>query len=227
MGEPVLSARGVRKQFFRKGRQSARYFDAVAPCDLDLSAGELVVLMGRSGSGKSTLLNVLAGLLRPTQGTVSFSGSDLYSLDDAGLSRLRNASFGVIPQGHTPIHSLTVQENVQLPYALYRDAADVGPRVRSLLDDVGIGDLADAYPKELSGGELRRMAIARALVCEPAVVFADEPTGDLDDESTAAVLQLLRRLADDGAAVLMVTHEQAASSHADRVIRMDAGVLSV
>ena len=214
--EALLQARGIRKEFFRKGRDSARYFDAVPTSDFNLHVGELVVLMGRSGSGKTTLLNMLAGLLEPTEGRVLFQGSDLYALPDAGLSRLRNRCFGIIPQGHTPVHSLNVLQNVLLPYALYRPAAEAEPRAIELLERMGIAELANAFPRELSGGELRRMAIARALVCEPDVIFADEPTGDLDDENTALVLDLLRQTANDGAAVLLVTHETAARPLADR-----------
>ena len=223
----VVTARGVSKQFFRKGRDSARYFDAVAPCDVDLHAGELVVLMGRSGSGKSTLLNMLAGLLEPTHGAVEFQGRDLYRLDDVELSRLRNECFGVVPQGHTALQSLTVIENVTLPCLMYRsDGESAERRAFDLLEQMGIAALADSRPAELSGGELRRMAIARALVNDPQVVFADEPTGDLDDENTEAVLRALRSYADAGAAVLVVTHETSAADVADRVLRMDAGSLS-
>lgn len=224
-GTEILVAQGVRREFFRKARNEARYFDAVASTDFGLRPGELAVLMGRSGSGKSTLLNMLAGLLAPTEGTVLFNGTDLYALDDAALSRLRNESFGVVPQGQTPIHSLSVMQNVMLPHALYRQG-DAQERALELLQMLGIGNLADSYPSQLSGGELRRMAIARALVCEPAVVFADEPTGDLDDENTEAVLSALRAVADGGAAVLMVTHEQAARGVADTLYRMDAGKLA-
>lgn len=226
MGDVIMAARGVRKEFFRKGRESARNFDAVARCDLELRAGELAVLMGRSGAGKTTLMNMLAGLLEPTDGTVEFEGGDLYSLDDAARSRLRNERFGVVPQGQTAIHSLSVAENVMLPIRLYRNEPS-DDRALALLEELGIGALADSMPRELSGGELRRMAIARALACEPAVVFADEPTGDLDDESTEAVLSVLRAVADKGAAVFVVTHEPAAERVADRVLRMNAGALEV
>lgn len=221
-GAEVLTARNLGKQFFRKSRESARTFDAVLPCDLTLHAGELVSLMGRSGSGKSTLLNMLAGLLEPTSGAVEFRGKSLYELGDAELSRLRNASFGVVPQGQTALQSLTVVQNILLPSGLYGAAADEGLAL-SLLDRVGIANLADCYPRELSGGELRRMAIVRALICDPAVVFADEPTSDLDDENTDIVLKVLREAADAGAAVFMVTHEQQAESVADTTLRMDAG----
>lgn len=220
MGEPILVAQGVRKQYFRKGRDSARYFDAVPAMDLTLSSGELLEVVGRSGSGKTTLLSMLAGLLTPSEGTVLVDGQDLYALDDTARSKLRNKRFGVIPQGHTPLADLTVLQNVCLPYVLYHSADDVEQRAIELLAGLGIEGLSECYPNELSGGEMRRMAIARALICQPDVLFADEPTGDLDDQNTDVVLQTLRDAADAGAAVMLVTHEQAAAAYADRVVRM-------
>ena len=223
MGEQtMLVAQGLRKQYFRKGREAARYFDAVSRIDLTLARGEVLELVGRSGSGKTTLLSMLAGLLTPTEGAVLFEGTDLYALDDAVRSRLRNEHFGVVPQGQTPLADLTVMQNVCLPYCLYHEPGDVESRALQLLESLGIAALSECYPAELSGGEMRRMAIARALVCEPDVVFADEPTGDLDDENTQVVLQTLRDVANAGAAVLLVTHEQAAAAFADRTLRLNA-----
>ena len=223
MSHEIVRAENLRKQFFRKGRESARNFDAVAGVSLELSAGELVELVGRSGSGKSTLLNMIAGLAVPTEGSVILEGQDLYALNDAELSKVRNAAYGVVPQGQTALYNLTVVQNVKLPYLMYRPDDGIDDRAMALLSTLGIADLAEAYPSELSGGEMRRMAIARALICNPKVVLADEPTGDLDDENTIVVLESLRSIADAGAAVLVVTHEQAAEQYADRILRMDAG----
>lgn len=225
MGNVLVKAEGLHRQFFRKGRESARYFDAVANVSLELRAGELVALRGRSGSGKSTLLNMLSGLLEPTEGHVELDGIDLYSLSDAELSRVRNGKIGVVPQGQTMLHALSAIENVKLPYLMYRADDGAEARAMDLLGQLGVGHLADAYPRELSGGEMRRVAIARALVCGPCVVLADEPTGDLDDENTETVLSLLRHVADEGAAVLVVTHEAAVERYADRVLNMAAGEL--
>ena len=182
--------------------------------------------MGRSGGGKSTLLNMLGGLLEPSEGTVALAGSDLYALSDDELSRVRNERIGVVPQGQTPLHSLTVVQNVTLPYLMYRADDGVEARALKLLESLGIRQLADSYPSELSGGEMRRMAIARALICNPAVVLADEPTSDLDDENTQIVLQKLRDVANAGTAVLVATHDAAAIPFADRVIRIDGGHLA-
>ena len=200
-------------------------FGAVQEASLTLEAGRLVAVKGRSGSGKSTLLNMLGGLLKPDAGHVFFGETDLYALDDAALSKLRNKNIGIIPQGHTALRSLTVLENIILPVRLYEPEKDVTKRAQSLLQEVGIGELARANPAELSGGELRRMSIARALIQNPPVLLADEPTGDLDDENTERVLQLLRQIADAGTAVLLVTHESAADQYADEVYAMTAGKL--
>ena len=226
MAEIRLEARDAAKKFFRKTRESAQDFYAVHPTSLALGAGEVVVLKGRSGSGKSTLLNMMAGLLVPSEGGVWLDGADLYALSDTELSRRRNEAIGVIPQGHTALHSLTALQNVMLPHVMYRENG-AEARALELLERLGIRGLADCFPSELSGGEVRRVAVARALVCDPAVVLADEPTGDLDDENTTVVLQTLRDVADAGAAVLLVTHEQAADAYADRVLRMDAGKIAL
>lgn len=226
MSEACLVAQGVTRRFFRKGREAAQWFDAVSNVNLELAPGEFTVLMGRSGGGKSTLLNMMGGLLKPTEGNVLLQGSDLYALPDAELSRLRNERIGMIPQGQTPLHSLTVVQNVTLPYLMYRAEDGVEERALELLESLDIRALADSYPQELSGGEMRRMAIARALICNPAVVLADEPTSDLDDENTRVVLQKLRETANAGAAVLVATHDQAAVAFADRVLRIDGGHLA-
>ncbi len=226
MADSVVVAQGLGKQFFRKGRDSARYFDAVLDADMSLRSGELVVLMGRSGSGKSTFLNMLGGLLEPTSGDVLVAGQRLYALDDAELSKFRNAHIGVVPQGQTVLHSLSVVQNVMLPAALYGHVPEAESAALDLLDSLGLRDLADSCPSELSGGEARRVAIARALMMKPQVVLADEPTADLDDENTHIVLGLLANAARNGAAVLVVTHEADAKPYADRVFTMDAGRLA-
>ena len=161
----------------------------------------------------------------PTSGAVTLDGADLYSLDERSRSRLRNAKIGLVPQGHTALRALSVLDNVLLPSVLYSRRRPPRQRAESLLEAVGIAELARVGPHELSGGELRRMAVARALLMEPGVVLADEPTAGLDEESTAAVLELLRKTAQEGAAVLVVTHEEEAARFADRVLTMNAGEL--
>jgi putative ABC transport system ATP-binding protein len=186
----------------------------------------MAVLTGRSGGGKSTLLNMLGGLLAPSSGKVLFDETDIYQMDDAALSRFRNQKIGIIPQVQTGIGSLNVTENILLPYTLYKEKPEDMQYLQQLMERLDIANLAQAMPAELSGGEMRRMSIARALIRKPGVILADEPTGDLDDENTAAVLALLRETAHAGAAVLLVTHENAAADYADRMLRMDGGVLT-
>lgn len=224
MSDARVEARGVAKDYPRAGA-SGGVLTAVRPLDLELDPGSLTVITGRSGSGKSTLLSMLAGMLAPTSGAVTLDGADLYSLDERSRSRLRNAKIGLVPQGHTALRALSVLDNVLLPSVLYSRRRPPRRRAESLLEAVGIAELARVGPHELSGGELRRMAVARALLMEPGVVLADEPTAGLDEESTAAVLELLRKTAQEGAAVLVVTHEEEAARFADRVLTMNAGEL--
>lgn len=220
----LLKAENAGMRYFRKTGE-ANYFYAVRPVSLELPAGTLTVLTGRSGSGKTTLLHMLSGLLKPTDGKVFLDETDLYSLEDKALSRLRNQMLGVIPQGRSAVDSLTALENILLPGALYGQG-DREKTARAWMERLSIAALADALPAELSGGELRRMAIARALTGDPAVILADEPTGDLDDENTRLVLSVLREAADGGKAVLLVTHETEAVPFADRAFKMDAGILT-
>ena len=221
----IIEATGLTKEFAR-ARGGKRLFTAVHPLDIGLEERQLTLVSGHSGSGKSTLANMLAGILTPTAGHVRLDGTDLYSLRDEERSRLRNERIGLVPQGHTALRALTVLDNVLLPAILYSRDEAPAERARELLAAVGLGDLADAAPTELSGGELRRMAIARALLMDPAIVIADEPTAGLDSANATAVLTLLRDAADRGAAVLVVSHEAEARSFADRCYTMEDGHLS-
>lgn len=220
----IIEATGLTKEFAR-ARGGKRLFTAVHPLDIGLEERQLTLVSGHSGSGKSTLANMLAGILTPTAGHVRLDGTDLYSLRDEELSRLRNERIGLIPQGHTALRALTVLDNVLLPSILYTKDEAPADRARELLASVGLGDLADAAPTELSGGELRRMAIARALLMDPAIVVADEPTAGLDSANATAALTLLRDAADRGAAVLVVSHEAEAQRFADRSYVMEDGHL--
>ena len=218
----ILKADNISKTFFRN-TGSANYFYAVSPVSLEVPSESVTVLTGRSGSGKTTLLNMLAGILEPTEGKVLLDDTDLYSLKDDTLSRFRNERIGVVPQGRSAVDTLTVMENILLPARLYGKNAST-QEARQRMEDFGIDHLADAMPRELSGGELRRMAIIRAIVQNPDVLFADEPTGDLDDENTEKVLSALYSFAHDRKkAVFIVTHENDALKYADRVFRMEKG----
>ena len=219
-----LREENVSRRFFRNSQQT-NYFYAVKDAELLLKSGSLIEITGRSGSGKSTLLNILAGLLEPTEGRVFLDRIDLYSMTDGPRSELRSRCIGIVPQGQTGLHSLTVLENVKLPCLLYGEKVS-DEYAMELLEKVGIADLKDVYPNELSGGEIRSLAIARALIKKPAILLADEPTGDLDDENTHRILRLLRQAADEGTAVLLVTHEREAAAYADQLYRMDGGILT-
>ena len=221
----ILRAENISKRYFRRTGQ-ANYFEAVKPLSLALEPGSLTLLMGRSGGGKTTLLHMLSGLLTPTEGKVWLGDTDLYALPDARLSRLRGEQIGVVPQGRSAVDTLTVLENVLLPGQLCGRPAKQETALY-WLEALEIGNLADARPAALSGGELRRMAIARVLTQDSQVILADEPTGDLDDASTRMVLSILKKAAhEQGKTVFVVTHENDAREYADRVYRMDGGSLS-
>ena len=218
----AVKAENIAKRYFRK-TGGANYFYAVKPLTLEIEAGEVAVLTGRSGSGKTTLLNMLSGLLAPNEGKVWLGNTDLYSLDDRALSRLRSEKIGVVPQGRSAIDTLTVLENILLPAKLYGKPLPV-KAASQWMERLDIANLRDARPAELSGGELRRMAIVRALVQAPDYLFADEPTGDLDDENTNLVLSAFRDYAhEQKKAVFVVTHENDALQYANAIYKMDGG----
>ncbi len=221
----IVKAEGVSKRYFRK-TGNANFFVAVRPVSLEIAPGEVSVLTGRSGSGKTTLLHMLSGLMMPSEGKVWYDDADLYALDDKALSRLRSGKIGIVPQGRSAVDTLTVLENILLPAQLYHRPLPEKAAVQ-WMEALGIARLQDARPAELSGGELRRMAIARALVQEPEILFADEPTSDLDDENTRLALSAFRNYAhENNKAVFMVTHEDDALLYADRVHRMDGGQIT-
>ncbi|MBQ9275976.1 MAG: ABC transporter ATP-binding protein [Clostridia bacterium] len=219
-----IRVENLSRTFFRQGKET-NFFYAIKDVNLELPSGSITEIVGKSGSGKSTLLNVIAGILTPTGGKVFFDDVDIYSLGDKERSKLRNEKVGVIPQGQTGLQSLTVLENVLVPCMLRGDFNGEN-KALELLKQVGILELVSAYPNELSGGELRRMAIARALINNPDIILADEPTGDLDDENTEIVLNLFKTLANDGKTILLVTHDRDADKFADNVFKMDKGNLS-
>ncbi|MBQ8159252.1 MAG: ABC transporter ATP-binding protein [Clostridia bacterium] len=221
-----LRCEQLEMHFFRK-TGDANFFVAVAPLSLSLPEAALTVLMGRSGSGKTTLMNMLSGLLRSTSGRVFLGEDELYAMDDRTLSRYRNRHIAVIPQGQSALPQLSVMENVLLPGMIYekdrRQDAERRREAAEMLEQLGLGALLDVSPRELSGGELRRLSIARALLMHPDVLCCDEPTADLDDENTRVVLDILKKTAGDGCTVFMVTHEEDAVHYADRLYRMQSG----
>jgi putative ABC transport system ATP-binding protein len=223
----ILTAKDISKNFNRK-RGDSNIFTAVKKTNLTLEASKIYVVYGHSGSGKSTLLNMLSGLLSPTYGKVMLDDKDLYTMEDKDLSLIRNQYMGFRPQGQTAIHSLNVLENVLVPFTLHgkKDYETALSRANDLLEKVGLSELANIMPSELSGGEIRRMAIARALIRQPKFLFADEPTGDLDSQNTKIVLTLFRQLADEGMSIFLVSHDADAFPYADVVYEMEEGVLN-
>lgn len=195
---------------------------ALAEASFAVEAGQVVVILGPSGSGKTTLLNLIGGLDRPTEGTLSVAGVALGELDGDALCGYRRAKVGFVFQFFNLIPSLTARENVLFAAEL-NPSADPAAEATRLLDAVGLGTKADRFPSELSGGEQQRVAIARALAKRPAVLLCDEPTGALDQETGKQVLELLRGAAGDGCAVLIVTHNSALARIADRVVRLKDG----
>ena len=221
----TIEAQNIRKEYIREGIGTNRY-EVVKRTDFRADSGTISVIRGRSGSGKSTFVGMLCGITSPTEGRVLYDGKDIFAGTDKERSAFRNAHIGYIPQGRSALMALNVMENIRMPAALYhKESEKVTAYARALMERLDILHLASAMPAELSGGELRRMAIARALLLSPEVLFADEPTGDLDDENTKVVWDELRRAAADGSTVILVTHEDEAEAYADAVYRMDAGVL--
>jgi putative ABC transport system ATP-binding protein len=216
-----LELRELTKEYRRGGKA----FNAVNRVSLSVEPGDFISIIGRSGSGKTTLLNMSAGLLHPTGGTVLFEGNDLHRLKDRDLSLFRNEKIGYVPQGQSLLSNFTVFDNVCIPWFLFKREGDVEGRVFTLLEKVGISHLAASYPKELSGGEMRRTAIARSLINEPRLLIADEPTGDLDAQTTAEIMDLFSRIAREGTAVLMVTHELDTLRYGNKTYSMSAGNL--
>ena len=212
---------------YKRGNQ---VFFAVKDVWLKLKEGDYTIIIGRSGSGKSTLLNLIGGLLTPSSGEINVAGRNTSSLSDSELSFLRNLVIGYIPQGHSALSNLTVFDNVRLPYFLHKgkedvDIEEIDKRAISLLEKVGIAHLASAYPKNLSGGELRRVSIARALIKEPKLVLADEPTNDLDTHTSKEVMSLFSEIASQGTAVLLVTHDLDSIGYGNSVYQMNDGNL--
>jgi putative ABC transport system ATP-binding protein len=209
----MLRVEGLGKRF-----GDTAVFDAVS---LQLARGEFVALLGESGVGKSTLLNCIAGLDRADSGSVRVAGTELATLDDDGCARLRRQQLGFVFQAFHVLPHLTVAENVSLPLRLLRRPDEA--RVAAVLDAVGLGGLAARWPAQLSGGQLQRVAIARAVVHSPALILADEPTGNLDPETAERVLAVLQtQVQQAGAACLLVTHSAAAAARAHRVQRLTA-----
>jgi putative ABC transport system ATP-binding protein len=229
----MLEAIGLKKEY----KRGSNVFQAVNGVSLHIGRGEFVCVTGRSGSGKSTLLNMLAGMMSPTSGDIVFydrkyspdgivSGGRKYSsMTDRELSALRSAKIGYIMQGICVFSNYTVLQNVSLPHFFNKFHSNPEGRAHFLLEQVGIQHLARQYPPNLSGGEIRRVSIARALFNSPALLIADEPTSDLDAETASDIMKLFESIVNQGTSILMVTHDHEAASHGLRRYAMNLGVL--
>jgi putative ABC transport system ATP-binding protein len=215
----VVNARDVKRVY----GEGSTAVEALRGVSLDVQGGRLTAVMGPSGSGKSTLMHILAGLDRPTDGEVLIAGTSIGALDDTALTRLRREHIGFVFQFFNLLPMLTAEENIRLPLTLAGEKPD--PEFfKQLIDNVDLADRLDHRPSELSGGPQQRVAIARALVTRPTVVFADEPTGNLDLRTGAEILELLRTsVSEYGQTLVMVTHDAGAASTADRILFLADG----
>ena len=224
MNDVVLEAKGVVREF-TEGSTTLRVLDGL---DLRLQRGECVAIVGASGSGKTTLLQILGGLDRPTLGSVCIEGRDLHALNEAERSALRNRTIGFVYQFHHLLPEFSALENVAMPLLVRRlPTAEAKSRAGALLEEVGLGGRLTHRPHQLSGGERQRAAVARALVTEPALVLADEPTGNLDGRNAEQVFELMLRLNRDRRTTLViVTHDARLAARMDRVLTLSDGRLA-
>jgi putative ABC transport system ATP-binding protein len=230
----MLEVRAVSKEYKREGHP----FFAVDGAELSAESGEFIGIKGASGSGKSTLLNLIAGLLVPSSGEIIIDGQNIGRMNDKEVSAFRSRVIGYVPQGQSLLPNLTVYDNIRLPFYLSQTShkerktgsdnnIDADKRVSELLERFGISHLAESMPQSLSGGELRRAAIARAVISSPKILLADEPTSDLDTDNTSSIISFFREIADSGTAVIVVTHQLDTIENADRVYTMSAGKLTI
>jgi putative ABC transport system ATP-binding protein len=219
----MIELRGLEKTYHTGGVDTP----VLHGIDLTIEEGEFVALMGPSGTGKSTLMNILGLLDRPTGGTYRLAGQDLTSLDDNALSAIRNRRLGFVFQLFHLLPRVSVLQNVLLPF-LYTEPypPDARDRAVALLQSVGLGERMNFKPNTLSGGQQQRVAIARALVNEPAVILADEPTGNLDSVSTNEILEIFDKIHQQGRTIVLVTHEPDVAAHASRVVTLKDGTVA-
>lgn len=218
----LLKTKSLSKSFAR-GKNS---FFAVKDVDFSISASDFIFIVGRSGSGKTTFLNLISGILDPTQGQVFFEDEDISSMSDTAKSFYRNESIGFVPQSLAYLPNLSVFDNVRVPFFLFNRDGDSEGRALSLLELMDIAHLKDEMPQNLSGGEIKRMLIARALMNSPKLLIADEPTANLDKETSETVMNLIKSVNKLGTAVLIVTHDFEILNEDSTMYRMNDGELT-
>ena len=222
-GQPIISIRGLRKTY-HAGDVDVH---ALRGVDLDVQSGEFVSIVGPSGSGKSTLFHIVGGLTPPTSGSIHIAGRDLLGMSDAERTELRKATVGFVFQKYNLLPTLTARDNIEIARDIARRNGPLDPQFLEVLRLLGIAGRLDHKPRALSGGEQQRVAIARAIVNQPAILLADEPTGNLDTENSNAVLAILRDLNQRlGQTILMITHNPDAAGYGDRIVRMRDGQIA-
>ena len=219
--EPIIKAENLSKSF----KRGSNTLFAVKNVNFTLNEGDFVNIIGRSGSGKSTFLNLLSGLLKPTEGKIFAKGKDMSDFSDGEISKYRNEIIGFVPQSLGTLPNLNVLENVSLPYYLFKRDDSAYEKAAMLLDEMGILHLKDDFPKNLSGGELKRVLIARSMINSPELLILDEPTSDLDKNTTMEIMDLLKKINSKGTALIIVTHELDILKYGNTLCQMEDGSL--
>lgn len=194
--------------------------------DFSIEKGEFISIIGPSGSGKSTLMHILGLLERPSSGIYKFEGEDVSNLDDRKTALLRNKKIGFIFQNFNLLPRMTVLDNVKLPLGYSENKKNMNERAKKVLENVGLGERLSYFPNQISGGQKQRVAIARALVNKPSIIFADEPTGNLDSKSSTQIMEILKRLNQEGNTIILVTHDPRTTKYTERTIRIEDGKIT-
>ena len=219
--ESIIKTENLSKSF----KRGSNTIFAVKNVNFTLEEGDFVNIIGRSGSGKSTFLNLLSGLLKPTEGKIFAKGKDMSDFSDREISKYRNEVIGFVPQSLGTLPNLNVLENVSLPYYLFKRDDSAYEKAAMLLDEMGILHLKDDFPKNLSGGELKRVLIARSMINSPELLILDEPTSDLDKNTTMEIMDLLKKINSKGTALIIVTHELDILKYGNTLCQMEDGRL--
>ena len=219
--ESIIKTENLSKSF----KRGSNTLFAVKNVNFTLEKGDFVNIIGRSGSGKSTFLNLLSGLLKPTEGKIFAKGKDMSDFSDREISKYRNEVIGFVPQSLGTLPNLNVLENVSLPYYLFKRDDSAYEKAAMLLDEMGILHLKDDFPKNLSGGELKRVLIARSMINSPELLILDEPTSDLDKNTTMEIMDLLKKINSKGTALIVVTHELDILKYGNTLCQMEDGSL--
>ena len=219
--ESIIETENLSKSF----KRGSNTLFAVKNVNFTLEEGDFVNIIGRSGSGKSTFLNLLSGLLKPTEGKIFAKGKDMSDFSDREISKYRNEVIGFVPQSLGTLPNLNVLENVSLPYYLFKRDDSAYEKAAMLLDEMGILHLKDDFPKNLSGGELKRVLIARSMINSPELLILDEPTSDLDKNTTMEIMDLLKKINSKGTALIIVTHELDILKYGNTLCQMEDGSL--